>query len=560
VLTRSYGRPPAVSLIIGAFTAAGLLLRVFQLGKPGFLLGVIQYDDGVLFGDAIRLVHGVIPYRDFDMVQPPGSMLLMAPVAELAKVTGTGWGLGLARILTVCADTACIVLLGLLTRHRGPLTVAIACGIYAVYPGVLVACTTFLLEPWLNLCCLAAGLLIFDGDRFAGGRRLALGGAVLGFAVSVKLWAAVPLLVTGLLLAGKPRRFGALAAGALAGLVVTVLPFLVIAPGQFVSQVITSQFLRSTLPHSLWPRLADMAGVSWVHGLSEAGGIFILVAITVYLAAGYLVMTVTTRRPPPVLDRYALACLAGVIVMFLLPWEYYSHYAGFVGPFAALTLALPMGRPRDQAEQDQPGQDQPGQDRREPWRTVKLATMPVSGLIVAAPLVAAGFLQVGSEVKPQDTPALVAAVDRLVPAGACVLTNDPAFTIVANRFIAVRGDCPAVVDTYGTLLAMTAGRPQSASLQTMSAAEQTFQQWFHQANFVWLDTADHGLPWANSLYNYLGVHFRRVPLPGEAPFLPGESPDTRGGLFQRIRWCPVKFHRSGCPYIARKHPRRTGRA
>jgi alpha-1,2-mannosyltransferase len=555
VITRSYSRPRAVTLIIVVFTAVGLLLRVFQLSKPGFLLGVIQYDDGVLFGNAIRLVHGVLPYRDFDMVQPPGSMLLMAPVAELAKLTGTSWGLGLARILTVCADATCIVLLGLLTRHRGPLTVAIACGIYAVYPGVLVACTTFLLEPWLNLCCLTAALLIFDGDRFAGSRRIALGGAVLGFAVSVKLWAAVPLLATGLLLVTKPRRLAALAAGTLTVLVLTVLPFLVIAPGQFVSQVFTSQFLRSTLPHPLWPRLADMAGLTWVPGLSEAGGIVLLTAIAVYLTGGYLMMIVSTRRPPPVLDRYALVSLAGVIVMFLLPWEYYSHYAGFIGPFAALTFALPMGRPQEQPGQVQAGPAQPAQDQREPWRTIRLRVMPVSGLVLAAPLAIAGFLQVASVVKPQDTPALVAAVDRLVPAGACVLTNDPTFTIVANRFIAVRHDCPAVVDTYGTLLAMTAGRPQSAPLPIMQAAELTYQQWFHQSNFVWLDTADHGLPWANSLYNYLGVHFRRVPLPGEAPVLPGEPPDTRGGLFQRIRWCPTTFHRSGCPYLARRRHR-----
>jgi alpha-1,2-mannosyltransferase len=364
VITSSSRRSHAVALIIGACTAAGLLLRIFQLSKPGFLLGVMQYDDGVLFGNAIRLVHGVIPYRDFDMVQPPGSMLLMAPVAELAKVTGTGWGLGMARILTVCADATCIVLLGLLTRHRGPATVAIACGIYAVYPGVLVACTTFLLEPWLNVCCLTAALLIFDADRFAtSSRRLALGGAVLGFAVSIKLWAAVPLLVTGLLLVSKPRRFCALAAGALAGLAVTVVPFLIIAPGQFVSQVITSQYLRSTLPHPLWPRLADIAGVAWVHGLPQAGGMVLLVAITVYLAGGYLVMIVATRRPPPVLDRYALASLAGVIVMFLLPWEYYTHYAGFVGPFAALTFALPMGRPQEQALQEQAPQEQALQEQ-----------------------------------------------------------------------------------------------------------------------------------------------------------------------------------------------------
>jgi alpha-1,2-mannosyltransferase len=527
VITGSYNR--AVSLIVGVWAAVGLLLRLYQLSKPGFLLGVTQYDDGVLFGNAVRLAQGVIPYRDFIMVQPPGSMLLMAPVALFTKVTGTAWGLALARILTVCADTACIVLLGLLTRHRGRLAVAIACGVYAVYPGALVASSTFLLEPWLNVCCLAAALLIFDGDRFAGDRRLALGGAVFGFAVSIKLWAAVPLLILGLLLAAKPRRLGLLAGGALAGLAVPVLPFLLLAPGQLVSQVITSQFLRSTLPHPLLPRLADMAGLSLWPGLPQAAGTVVVLAVTVYLMAGYL----SARRPPAMLDRYVLASLAATVVMFLLPWEYYSHYAAFAVPFGALTLALPAGlrrhakprlaEPRQAEPRHQPG---PG--------AIGLMALPACAVAVTALIAATGLRQVTAGSQVQEPPGLVAAVERLIPAGACVITNDPALTIVANRFIAAHPGCPAVVDTYGTLLAMTGGRPQSAPLPALRLAERTWQRWFHQATYVWLGTADHGLPWVNSLYNYLGAYFHRVPLAEAGPI-------QRGGLF--FRASTVTSHR-----------------
>lgn len=115
-------RPAAVPVTIAACAALALALRAYQLSRPGYLLGVTEYDDGVLFGNALRLVSGVIPYRDFAMVQPPGSALLMVPVALLATVTGTAWGLAIARILTVCADTANVVLLGVLVRHRGPVT------------------------------------------------------------------------------------------------------------------------------------------------------------------------------------------------------------------------------------------------------------------------------------------------------------------------------------------------------------------------------------------------------------------------------------------------------
>src|SRR5487761_240754 len=220
--TEARETPWRVYAVIAACTAVALALRIYQLTRPGYLLGVTEYDDGVLFGNAVRLTDGVIPYRDFAMVQPPGSMLLMTPAALIAKVSGTGWGLGIARILTVCADAACVALIGMLVRHRGALAAGVACAIYAVYPNALVASHTFMLEPWLNLFCLAGALLVFDRDQFAGDRRLALGGVVFGFAIAIKLWGVFPLVLIGLLLARTPRRLVKLAAGALAGLAVPV--------------------------------------------------------------------------------------------------------------------------------------------------------------------------------------------------------------------------------------------------------------------------------------------------------------------------------------------------
>jgi hypothetical protein len=73
VPARPARRPLAVPVTIAACAAAALFLRAYQLARPGYLFGVTEYDDGVLFGNALRLVSGVIPYRDFAVVQPPGS-------------------------------------------------------------------------------------------------------------------------------------------------------------------------------------------------------------------------------------------------------------------------------------------------------------------------------------------------------------------------------------------------------------------------------------------------------------------------------------------------------
>jgi alpha-1,2-mannosyltransferase len=110
--------PLRPGVVITVAAVLGLGLRIFQLTRPGYLTGFTQYDDGVYIGNALRLVDGVIPYRDFAMVQPPGSMLLMVPAALGGKLFGSAWALAAARVLTVGADTANVVLVGLLVRHR----------------------------------------------------------------------------------------------------------------------------------------------------------------------------------------------------------------------------------------------------------------------------------------------------------------------------------------------------------------------------------------------------------------------------------------------------------
>ena len=52
-----------VALSIVAATALALFLRLYQLSRPNYLLGVSGYDDGVDFGSALRLVNGSFPYR-----------------------------------------------------------------------------------------------------------------------------------------------------------------------------------------------------------------------------------------------------------------------------------------------------------------------------------------------------------------------------------------------------------------------------------------------------------------------------------------------------------------
>jgi hypothetical protein len=513
---------PTVALTIAACAAAALLLRLYELSRPGDLLGVTEYDDGVLFGNALRLVSGAVPYRDYAVVQPPGSVLLMAPVALLAKVTGTAWGLAIARVLTVGADTANVILLGLLVRHRGPLTVGVACSLYAVYPDALVGAHTFLLEPWLNLCCLAGAVLVFDGDRMAGtatraagNRRLALGGAAFGFAVTVKIWGLLPLALAGLLLAVTARRVrpvGAMAGGAALGMCVPLLPFAVLAPGALVRDVLVSQLVRNADgSRDLGGRLADMAGLQLLPaGYPRALLLPLIGALIVGLfVAGYL----ARNRRLAVLDAYALLGAVAVTAMLLWPRLYYSHYGAFEGPFLALAVALPAGlltaRP----------------DEKRAAEAARPAALPaVVAAVLVTVLVAMGIGQFRAE-RGMRGIQVSAAADRLIPRGACVVTNDSAYTVAAGWFHSDVAGCPAMTDSFGTLFAMTSGHPRDASAAVLAPVVALWQATLQQAAYVWLigDTAGQ-IPWTRQLNSYFLSHFRLMGFAGPPPgwrYVPG---------------------------------------
>jgi alpha-1,2-mannosyltransferase len=513
------GRIPAPRLVyavIAVCTLAAALLRLYQLTRPGYLLGVTEYDDGVQFGDTLRLVSGVIPYRDFVVVQPPGSILLMAPVALVAKATGSATGLAIARILTAGADTACVALLGLLVRHRGPVAAGVASGIYAVYPDALVGAHTFLLEPWLNLFCLIGALLVFDGDQITGSRRLAWGGVAYGVAVAVKLWALVPLAVVGVLVLRRPRRLALLAAGAVAGLAVPVLPFLAMAPGAFVNDVVISQFVRDdinrTPPVSSLARLTDLAGFSLFQQRSDWVSVVLLVVIGAAIPLAYVAGCMAARRPPAALDWYAVVGLVAIVVMFLWPYNYWSHYGAFAGPFIALVFALPAGRLRPQE-----------------YRNHLLPALAV-GLVAAVLIVGIGVRQFAAETRLQTSTTLAASADRLIPAGSCVLTNDIALTVSADRFTSSQAGCPAMVDAWGTLLSMTHGQKMFASTQVLYSVAAMWQSAFSSTRYVWLESGSQGqIPWTPELYAYFSRHFRLIGLVNG----PGSRYAPEGGLYVR---------------------------
>ena len=515
--TSSTGFPPAVAgrrarrrarparggtTVIIVATLVGLALRLYQLSRPGYLLGITEYDDGTDFGSAVRLINGALPYRDFIMVQPPGITLLMAPVALATKAAGTVAGMAAGRVLTALASAAAIPLAGLLTRHRGLLAVTVSCGIIAVYPDSMQAARTVLLEPWLVLFCLLGALAVFDGDRLAGGRRLIWGGLAFGFAGAVKVWAILPVLVVLALTARRPREAARFAAGVAAGFLLPVLPFALLAPRTFYRSVIVAQLVRSDLVRvPLGFRLQHMLGLTHAPQLATPALVAIGAAVIVIIA-GLMVLGVRlTRQAPPALDIFATATFGLAVVAFLWPSDFYNHYAAFLAPFLALAIALPLSRVL--------GAPPVAGARARPVVLLRRGAAVLAAAALAALAVLQGVAE--SHLAAAIPASEISAAERMIPPGACVVTDQVSYTIAINRFTSAVPGCSVMVDGVGSDYALSGGHNALTGAGRVPAVEQLWMSAFRSAQYLWITASSAPrIPWTPRLRAYFLANF--VPL------------------------------------------------
>ncbi len=504
--------PPGVTILVS--TALALGIRLFTLTRPGFLTGTTEYDDGIYLGAAIRLTQGSLPYRDFAFVQPPGILLLMTPAAVVARVTSTATAMAFARLLTVLASTACVPLAGNLVRYRGTLATAVTCGILAVYPDDIAAAHTLLLEPWMNLFCLIAASVAFSRGMLARPARLAWAGAALGVACAVKFWAVVPsaVLLAGCLIVAdqRSRRTRAYLAALVAGFVLPAAPFVLAAPATFTHSTLLDQASRmgTFVPPSL--RLAHMTGLvdvlNWEGKLSLFSGAQSLFArsVVAYISsasAGWLPMVVTVilvaaitagyavgRRRLSHLDWFSLASAVLASALILSYSAFFYHYPAFPAPWLALVAGGVAGCP--------------GLVGSLRLRRALVAVFAVVILGVAA-------LEL-HEVAPLSVPT-TAAVGRLIPEGACVVTDETPLTISADRFAPLRPGCPDIIDSLATTLALSHGVSVQGGAAKSRHVVAAWQAILSQADYVWLSPGNaRRIPWTPELTSWFRRNFRPV--------------------------------------------------
>ncbi len=477
------------------FVALGLLLRLFLLFRPGHLFGITEYDDGVYFGAALRLTQGIVPYKDYVLVQPPGIAVLFSPLAFLARVIGTSNGMAVVRFITVAVDCANIALVGRLVRSRGRTAVAAGCAVMALYPEAIASSQTLLLEPYLVFFILVGLVLCFESFHFRDSRALVFfGGISFGLAGSIKAWAIIPALAVFVISIfaprsshpGKPLPF---LTGTVVGFCAVALPFFLLAPKAFVSQTITDQLTRESGARvAMQARLMDITGsnpFTWLVGHSKT---VVLVLSLIWLAVLALAVLRTVMDFTS-LSVSVIACAILVFIALLWPSDFYYHYAEFEAPFLALTLAAAVSS-----------------SQHEWWDFERGGRRVVAFIAMLTVAITALQLFYESSISPAAQPSKLA--DAAIPAGSCVVTDQVSLLIVSNRFFASSPTCPKMLDPYGTALALSGGKTIDGGAQFNGKVTANWLSALESAQFVWLTPQNtRRVPWTAETKSYFDGHF-----------------------------------------------------
>ncbi len=468
------GRNPAVVVVVGMALLA-FALQVLRLTRPGGVLSGGSYDTTIYLGSAIRMFHGALPYRDFTLLQPPGLVLVMSPFALLSLALGSRGALIALSLCTPLLAAANVLLLGRLVVHRAWRAALTACALLAIYPAMYEALLDGLLEPLMTFFCLLGAVLIFDGDGFAGRRRIAAGGVSLGFATSILVAGIIPALVMAAVCIRHPRRrLLPLVAGALAGFLVPALPFLALAPGSLVHNILLTQ-LQRVPGGARTPLAARLQAATFAlspGGAALALAVIAVVAVAVVILGGFL----WTRARLVPLEWFAIGATLTLGGAQLAIAQYYMHFPAMLVAFPAILLGLAVAR-----------------------ISPRLWPRLVPAVVVVA--LAAGAVALAFRFEASATVDYGPVVDAVIPANGCSLSSHPQVLVQGDRFVSTVPGCTAMVDPYSAWLVFRDG--PGGSLPVFTSA-------LHHTDYLV------ATPYLNRFLNgqkaplrgYVNVHFR----------------------------------------------------
>jgi hypothetical protein len=350
---------------------------------------------------------------------------------------------------------------------------------------------------------------MFTGNNPASHQRLVWAGAAFGFAGAVKIWAIFPFAAAlACCIPHFRRKVGPLIVGAVAGFALPSGPFFLLAPTNFVRDTIVLQLQRAPSPQSNSPgsRLLNITGLVGLPGIHATVTLALIVAVI------YVCVVVCAFLVPPWssrLDWFAVGSASASVAAILLAPDFVPHYAYFTATFLALLLGVSCARLLRAASEWATG--------RETAIGRNVAQAPRLAVVVALIAFAALFAEGRRFIR--DQPWRVSFGDpgppiaRVIPKGACVVTDEPAFTVIADRFVADRGDCPKMVDSYAEWLARDSNHPPPFPGPYDPELIEEWRSWFARAGYVVL-TSMFRVPWTPELRSWFASHFKPISIEG----------------------------------------------
>ncbi len=499
-LRRVHFRPTSRQIIVIGVGLLSLGLSLSQFATPEFLS---SYDTGVYLAASVHFIAGVVPYRSFTFVQPPGIVLLMTPAALFSRIFGTHDGFELVRVLSAVVTALNVSLLAWIVRRRGRIAMAIAGIGLALSPVAFWVSSSLTLEPYCIFFVLVGSAAVFTYDeRGATTKNLAMAGVLIGVGATIKLWAVFPFIAIVVSLTPRYRqRIVAFVIGAAASFTAICFPFFIMAPSNFVAQVFSEQLLRRAPSYqsaSILNRLVILTGFQPTTSAPtklEALVAFVVLALVVLLAFRHRLAHESTE--------FFLIITAVLLVIALLSTrEFFFYYGYFIAPFLWGVAGVALAR-----------LSRPLRERivrlslRDSLRRLLSVTSSAIGavFIFAMILYNTSYYSVYAWAVGVYGP-WISAVATYVPPKSCVVYSEVSYGVIANRLITNDSKCPVVVDPFG--MWMKWGYKLTPPTRTFV---DQWQSYFASAEYVVLSNPeDSNIPWTKGLHAFFNDHFRMV--------------------------------------------------
>jgi hypothetical protein len=322
-----------------AIAAIAFVFRLVPVLRGGGLFGLGNYDDGVYYAAGTAIAHGLLPYRDFLLLHPPGVPLVLTPFALVAQVTSDSYGFAAARVAWMLLGALNAVLIWRILRSIGLIAALFGALSYAVFYRAVYAEKSTLLEgPATTALLLAIVLLepLSQSRSLSRGRALGAG-ALLGLTVTFKVWGVVTVVIVlgWLLLIRRFRVALQVLLASMAAAVLICMPFFAAAPTAMWNQIVRDQIFRHGGGDiSILTRLDEIVGLGIVGRPHEA---ITVIAVVALVCCAALAWSYREGRLPVLL-------LVGQGAFLLVSPTWFPHYASFTASAVALVAGAAIGR------------------------------------------------------------------------------------------------------------------------------------------------------------------------------------------------------------------------